>query len=386
MMKISEDEMDPSHLWQKLLAHPMSEWRSPGEESTASLNQEGRLLWCGIGGSLLPADALVNALGDPSQRSRWQPLASPEPFQMALDPSDQLVFASKSGRTLELWTWIGRLRASSGWGRWKCPPIAITQDDANPLAQWARSEGWTVLPIPENVGGRYSAFTAIGSLPLRWMSLDAVAFLKGAARVAQDVAAQQNGWGQRVWNAVEAWQDGYLRGVDQWVLLPYANRLESVGAWWVQLVAESLGKVGQGGIRRGITPIRAIGPQDQHAQLQRWLDGPRNVGVVLVTVGNDDTGEASKSPSLCPFPGLDRWTGSEILRAQAEGTREAIESAGVPVLHWHLDALDESTLGAFLMSWQLIAGLVGLSLELDPFDQPAVEAGKRRTLVKLGMV
>jgi glucose-6-phosphate isomerase len=378
--------MDRHELWARLLDHPMSAWRRPEPFQPQGLSEAGRLLWCGIGGSLLPSDALVQALGNPFARNRWVPLASPEPFELLLDPADQLVFASKSGRTLELWTWIGRLRALPGWGRWRRPPIVVTQDDDNPLASWARAEGWPILPIPVHVGGRYSAFTAIGALPLAWLGLDPQAFLDGAARAAAEAERGEGVWGTRIWDMVERLLAGYLRDIDHWVLLPYANRLEAVGAWWVQLMAESLGKVGRDNIRRGIMPIRAIGPQDQHAQLQRWLDGPRNVGVVLTTVQADGTQERFDPPANCPFFGLGSRRGADILQAQAEGTREALEAAGVPVVHWHLDRLDEATLGAFLMSWQLIVALTGFALEVDPFDQPAVEAGKRRTLAKLGMV
>ena len=377
--------MKAQGLWMGMTGHPMSGWRSVEDVALPPSLAPGRLLWCGIGGSLLPADALIHALAGESLRHRWRPLASPEPHDLRVEPEDQLVFASKSGRTLELWTWIGRLRAQPGWGRWRQSPIAITQDDQNPLAQLARAEGWTLLPIPERVGGRYSAFTAIGALPLHWAGLDAGRFLAGARDVVAQTEQRRGPWGTRVWDMVHALTEGYLRGTDQWVLLPYAMRLEMVGAWWVQLVAESLGKRAKDGSRRGFTPIRAIGPQDQHAQLQRWLDGPRNIGVVLVTAGNGDVAEPSDPPAQCPFPGLGRWSGAEILRAQAEGTREALEGAGISVLHWHLDTLDEATVGAFLMAWQLVVGLCGMALEVDPFDQPAVESGKRRTLVKLGI-
>ncbi len=348
------------------------------------LDASSRLLWCGIGGSWLPSEALVAALGG-EVASRWVPLVSPEPMAVELRPDDQLVFASKSGRTLELWTWIGRLRTLPGWGKWQQTPIVITQDDGNPLAAWARREGFRIVPFPLDVGGRFSAFTAIGTLPLRWMGRDAEAFLNGAREALLQAERGEGEWGTRIWEMVHAFHHGFLSGVDQWVLLPYALRLEACGAWWVQLVAESLGKLARDGVRRGLMPVRAVGPQDQHAQLQRWLDGPRNVGVVLITAEGVTAADPGDPPVECPFPGLGRWSGTQILSAQAEGTREALESAGVPVHRWHLEALDEHRLGAFLMAWQLIVGLTGCALEIDPFDQPAVEAGKRRTLVRLGL-
>jgi glucose-6-phosphate isomerase len=184
---------------------------------------------------------------------------------------------------------------------------------------------------------------------------------------------------------VLAWLEGWQRSIDQWVLLPYANHLEPVGAWWVQLVAESLGKLGADGVRRGITPIRAVGPQDQHAQLQRWLDGPRNVGVVLATVSFGLPADPCDLPAQCPFPGLGALGGCTVLRAQADGTREALRAAGVPVLQWDLGPLDAFELGALFMAWQMIVALTGFGLGVDPFDQPAVEDGKRRTLNLLGL-
>lgn len=378
--------MDEQALLKRLVTCPMSGWLVPQRVSLPAVPAENRLLWCGIGGSSLAAEALVGALGDSGFQSRFVPLASPEPIDLRLDPSDQLVFASKSGRTLELWTWIGRLRAMKGWDQLEHAPLVITQDDHNPLAQWARAEGFMILPIPENVGGRYSAFTPIGTLPLAWMGRSASGFLGGGAEVLAQVRDQRGPWGGRVWEMVEAWHHHWLRGIDDWVLLSYANRMETIGGWWVQLVAESLGKQGAAGDRRGFSPIRAIGSQDQHAQLQRWLDGPRNVGVAVITVASDAAPEAALMPLQCPFPGLGRWSGPRILKAQADGTREALDAAGVPVLHWELQALDEAEIGAFLMAWQLIVALVGLALEVDPFDQPGVEAGKQRTLKKLGLV
>lgn len=374
--------MDPK-LWKALTEHPLSGWMRPNPTPEVALEGASRLLWCGIGGSWLPSEALVAALG--GQGSRWVPLVSPEFMTLELQEEDQVVFASKSGRTLELWTWIGRLKGLPGWGKLKRRPLVITQDDGNPLAAWAHREGFQILPFPVDVGGRFSAFTAIGTLPLAWMGLDTTAFLTGAKRVVDEAAKGEGVWGERVWGMVEAFRLGFLSGADQWVMLPYALRMESFGAWWVQLVAESLGKTAPDGSRRGLMPVRAVGPQDQHAQLQRWLEGPRNVGVVLITVGGAVAADPSLPPGECPFPGLSRWSGAEILSAQAEGTREALESAGVPVHHWHLDCLDENTVGAFLMAWQLIVALTGFALEIDPFDQPAVEAGKRRTLVRLGL-
>jgi glucose-6-phosphate isomerase len=375
--------MNQTALMQALEAHPMGGWRRPQDPPLPDVAPGARLLWCGIGGSLLPSETLVRAFGEPSPGA-WVPLASPEPRPLELKPSDQLVFASKSGKTLELWTWIARLRAQAAWSRLEAPPIVISQDDANPLAAYARTQGWKILPIPLDVGGRYSAFTPIGTLPLKWMGRDPGAFLRGS-REAVAAAAEPGPWHDRIWSMVETLHQGYLDGITEWVLIPYCARLETLTAWWVQLVAESLGKVAADGTRRGLTPIRAVGPVDQHSQLQRWMAGPRNLGVILLTVDQPAAAEVLDIPTGCPYPSLGGLQGARILQAQADGTREALEGAGVPVVHWTLDKADEAELGRFMMAWQFIVGLTGFALEVDPFDQPAVEDGKIRTFKKLGL-
>ncbi|MBK9797894.1 MAG: hypothetical protein IPP58_15710 [Holophagaceae bacterium] len=377
--------MDIRAYWQAITDHPMGGWRHVAEPALPALDPDRRLLWCGIGGSLLPSETLVRAFGDDRSFRHWVPLASPEPApEFRLQPGDQLVCASKSGKTLELWTWIARLRALPGFAE-LAPPILVTQDDANPLATWGRANGCPILPIPVEVGGRFSAFTPIGTLPLAWMGRDAAAFLRGGREVIAELEADAGPWRDRIAATVALLLDAHERGVSEWVLFPYAMRLDSLSAWWVQLIAESLGKVARDGTRKGFTPIRAVGPVDQHSQLQRWMAGPRNLGVILMTVDGSPAPERLDPPPGSPYPGLAGLQGADILRAQALGSAEALEAAGVPVLRWSMPRLDEQGLGAFMMAWQAIVGLLGVAMDLDPFDQPEVEDGKKRTFKRLGL-
>ncbi|MCE1229257.1 MAG: hypothetical protein LWX11_07210, partial [Firmicutes bacterium] len=140
--------MNRPHLWNALESHATTGWRAPLSVALPEVPTSSRLLWCGIGGSHLPSETLVRSLGNVEAQRNWTPLASPEPMELALRPDDQAVFISKSGNTLELWTWISRLRSLPGWSKLERQPIVITQDDQNPLAKWARSEGYSILPIP----------------------------------------------------------------------------------------------------------------------------------------------------------------------------------------------------------------------------------------------
>ena len=377
--------MDIRTHWQAVEAHPMGGWRKVIDPTLPDLDPNRRLLWCGIGGSLLPSETLVRAFGDDRAARNWVPLASPEQVpDFRLQAGDQLVFASKSGKTLELWTWIARLRALPGFAD-LAAPILVTQDDANPLATWGRANGCRLLPIPREVGGRFSAFTPIGTLPLAWMGRDAAAFLRGGREVIAQVEADQGPWRDRIAATVALLLDAHERGITEWVLMPYAMRLDSLSAWWVQLIAESLGKVAKDGARKGFTPIRAVGPVDQHSQLQRWMAGPRNLGVIVLTVEGTSAPERLDPPPGSPYPGLAGLQGADILRAQAEGTAEALEATGVPVLRWSMPSLSEQEVGAFMMAWQAIVGILGFALGLDPFDQPEVEDGKKRTFQRLGL-
>lgn len=377
--------MDIRTHWQAVEAHPMGGWRKVANPALPGLDPDRRLLWCGIGGSLLPSETLVRAFGDDRAARNWVPLASPEQVpDFRLQPGDQMVFASKSGKTLELWTWIARLRALPGFAD-LAAPILITQDDANPLATWGRANGCRLLPIPVEVGGRFSAFTPIGTLPLAWMGRDAAAFLRGGRAVIAEVEADHGPWRDRIAVTVDLLLEAHRRGITEWVLMPYAMRLDSLSAWWVQLIAESLGKVAKDGTRKGFTPIRAVGPVDQHSQLQRWMAGPRNLGVIVMTVEGASAPERLGPPPGSPYPGLAGLQGADILRAQAEGTAEALEATGVPVLRWSMPNLHEQEVGAFMMAWQAVVGLLGFALDLDPFDQPEVEDGKKRTFQRLGL-
>ena len=71
------------------------------------------------------------------------------------------------------------------------------------------------------------------------------------------------------------------------------------------------------------------------------------------------------------------------MQAQIDGTQSSLQEAGVPTYQIELQALDDAQLGALMMTWQIVVALVGLGLEINPFDQPAIEAGKQKTLDKL---
>ena len=171
------------------------------------------------------------------------------------------------------------------------------------------------------------------------------------------------------------------RGIRTLVMMPYADRLSKFSAWYVQLWAESLGKGGE-----GTSPIAALGPLDQHSQLQLFMDGPREHYITVVRVA--DAGEGARidadMANIANASFMAGRTAGEVVSAQAHAVPEALARAGRPVRTIDLVKLDEATLGSLLMHFMIETILAGRLLGLDPFDQPAVELAKILTKERLG--
>ena len=163
------------------------------------------------------------------------------------------------------------------------------------------------------------------------------------------------------------------RGCDVRILSTWGKRLEACGLWYDQLLAESLGKHGE-----GTTPLACLGPVDQHSQLQLFMDGPREHLITVVRTAT--AGEGPRlSTDLARVAGLDYLGGKtvgDLVAAQAVAVPEALGRAGRPVRTFDLDRLDEASLGALMMHLMLETILAGRLLGVDPFDQPAVELAK----------
>jgi glucose-6-phosphate isomerase len=254
----------------------------------------------------------------------------------------------------------------------------------NALRDLLEPEGARFLPHHTGIGGRYSVLTNVGLLPAAVVGLDIRAIRRGAAdayepvrsgQAAQDVPAAL-GAALSVAAAVEG------KGIT--VLMPYADRLERFTRWWVQLWAESLGKDG-----KGPQPVGAIGPVDQHSQLQLYLAGPQDKLFTVVT-----TGVAGQGPAIDPKlaeragePGFAGRTIGDLVAAQGRATADTLARNGRPTRRLHVETLDERAMGELLMHFMLETILSGYALGVDPFDQPAVEEGKilaKRYLTEAG--
>ena len=157
------------------------------------------------------------------------------------------------------------------------------------------------------------------------------------------------------------------------VMMAYADRLQFFNKWYVQLWAESLGKDG-----KGTTPIGALGPVDQHSQLQLYIAGPRDKLFTVVTASPAGRGSRMNA-DLAKLAGEPDFAGKSIgdlVAAQGRATAETLAKSGCPVRTIHLERVDERHRGELLMHFMLETIIAARLIGVDPFDQPAVEEGK----------
>ena len=232
----------------------------------------------------------------------------------------------------------------------------------------------SLLDHDPNVGGRYSALTNVGLLPAAALGLDIGALRQGAGRALAPILAKKAP--ADVPAALGAALNVALAETKQKsisVLMAYADRLERFTHWYVQLWAESLGKEG-----KGTTPLAALGPVDQHSQVQLFIAGPRDKLFTVLTVGAKGRGPRmdAELSKLAGEPGFAAKTIGDLAAAEGRATAETLAKNGCPVRTFAIETLDEAALGELMMHFMLETIIAAHLMGIDAFDQPAVEEGK----------
>jgi glucose-6-phosphate isomerase len=232
----------------------------------------------------------------------------------------------------------------------------------------------SLLEHDPGVGGRYSALTNVGLLPAAILGLDITAIRNGAGKALLPVLDKYEP--ARVPSALAAALSiavAESKGKTISVLMAYSDRLERFTHWYVQLWAESLGKDG-----KGTTPVAALGPVDQHSQVQLFIAGPRDKLFTVVSVGASGKGPRmdAELAKLAGEPGFAGKTIGDLIVAEGRATAETLAKNGCPVRTFHIDVLDERSLGELLMHFMLETIIAAHLLAIDAFDQSAVEEGK----------
>jgi glucose-6-phosphate isomerase len=349
----------------------------------------------GTGGSSLGGQTLaqltgfavpgVGVLGAPPQLHFIDNL-DPDSFETLLarlpHATTRFVAISKSGGTAEtLMQTIAALSALREAGlQTRIPDIFLGISEpsrsgkVNGLRDLLGKFRVPMLDHDTGVGGRYSALTNVGLLPAAFLGLDIAAVREGAGIALAPVLAKKPA--MQVPSAVGAALSVALsesKGKSISVLMAYCDRLQRFTHWYVQLSAESLGKNG-----KGTTPLAALGPVDQHSQLQLFIGGPRDKLFTVITVDGAGSGPSMDGDlaKLAGEPGFAGKSIGDLVAAEGRATAETLAKNGCPVRTIHINRLDEEALGELMMHFMLETIIAAHLLGIDPFDQPAVEEGK----------
>lgn len=350
-----------------------------------------RTIVFGIGGSSLGGEMLVRCLGMRAHAVRF--FDNIDPITLAeLDDVDwtgtALLVVSKSGQTAEtLAQFLGllpHLEARLG-PRLREHVRVVTENPQGALAQVAGELGLEIIAHPP-VGGRFSVLSVVGLLPAAIAGVDIVALLAGARASAETCSLHDMDSNPAFFQAGAQYLHA-RHGRNICVFMPYADRLHPFGLWYRQLWAESLGKRDRGGQARGLTPALAMGVTDQHSQLQLYLDGPDDKQFTLLAdpalqaQGARVPDRFGHLPAVKPLIG--HSTG-ELLLAEYRATRETLTRHARPNRAILIDTRNPAALGALILQLEIETVVMAELLSVDPFDQPAVEEGKRLAREYLG--
>lgn len=352
----------------------------------------------GIGGSALGLSCLARAVNgvhynvlDRDARGGTPRLfvcdnIDPESFSFLLgmlDPKKTFFnVISKSGGTTET---MSQFSIARHWleknigDQWKDHIVASTDPESGKLREFVRESGIDSFTIPPKLGGRYSVLSSVGLFPAACVGIDIGQVLKGAGRMAKTCEndSSTDNPGYRIGGV------NYLlstkKGKFVTVMMPYSDRLALFGDWFAQLWAESLGKEG-----KGQTVVKALGATDQHSQLQLYMEGPNDK--LITFVGAESFAEQGVAIEK-PFTSFDYLKGrklGEILRAEQQATSTALAKVGHPSMTVTVDQVNPHSIGELFMVYEVACAYAGALMEINPFNQPGVELGKKLTKQILG--
>lgn len=355
----------------------------------------------GIGGSALGTRALYGALrpgdhawrapSDGEMRVHVADTVDPGAFRALLERLDlrRTLFdvISKSGDTPETMSQFlivrDRLLRDLGAVEYKRHIVVTTDQERGTLRQIVNDEGFRDLAFPAGVGGRFSLLSSVSLFPAACAGIDVAEVLGGAADM-DTRCGDADPWRNPALLLAGALHLSELQGRRVVVWMPYSHPLATLGGWFCQLWAETLGKardLDDVPVHRGITPIAASGPADQHAQLQLWVDGPDDKTIVFVRV--EDHGADVTVPKSYEDLETVAYLGGLGLGALANmeqlATELALAKARRPSATILCPRVHGFAVGQLVYLLEVAAVVTADLLAVNPFDQPGLEEGKQLT-------
>ena len=370
-------------------------------------NRFENVLVLGIGGSALGGIAMSEALLKPY----WNMLTAEERNQFPriffldnIDP-DQVYsllttlnlettlvnVITKSGTTPETmaqYMVVAKMLEDKLGDDYRKHIVVTTDREVGLLRQLANQEGYKNFVIPNDIGGRYSVFSAVGLLPLALVGIDIDEIINGVKDM--DLALKNTDIRNNV--AAQCALVHYLLDTEKnkniLVMMPYSSRLRYIADWFVQLWAESLGKnVDNEGNKINIatTPVKSVGVTDQHSQIQLFNEGVNNKVVDFIRVEEFDN--TVEIPKIFEYTGIGYLGGktiNELFNAEADATKVTLVDFERPNLTITLPKINGYYLGQLLYMMQVQTAIAGALYNINAFNQPGVEQAQNYTYALLG--
>jgi len=336
----------------------------------------------GIGGSSLGAKAVYEFMKPVKELARkLYFFESTDPINVTdlLSKFDikktHFLVISKSGSTVEtfsIYKYIYSLQND---------PSAYTfiTDPGSPLDKYAKEINASVLPLPDNVGGRFSVLSTVGLVPLAMCGIDIKALLEGAKTIKDSFF--KNGYTQDMLLSKAVYYAKNHARYNINCIFAYSETLTYFCQWYVQLWGESLGKHQRhSAFHVGLTPIGLIGPKDQHSFLQLIMEGTRDKSVTFIKIEDfhdDITIPDITLPHLESLDTLNNLPFSKLINMQCDSVIEALlDQENIPLDTITIQSVTESNMGSLIFYYELLTSLVGELIDVNTYDQPGVEAGK----------
>jgi len=363
----------------------------------------------GIGGSALGNIALQTAL-NPYMYNLDDAYRASRPRLFVFDNVDPVQFAgfldwvgphldttifnviSKSGQTAETAGQFlairQKLEDTLGPKACKERIIATTDPKEGTLRKIADEIGFRTLEVPPGVGGRFSVLSPVGLLSAGICGIDIDSLLAGARDMDKRVSCEDFYKNPAAINAAINWHY-YNHDKKISVMMPYSYALKDFADWYRQLWAESLGKrrdLAGKDVYIGLTPVKALGATDQHSQVQLYLEGPNDKLFTFLQV-NEFIRDVEMGQALGCAPELDYLAGtnmSRLFNSEKFATEYALLESKRPCLTIAFEKINAHTIGQFIYLYEVTTSLVGLLFDVNAYDQPAVELGKKATFALMG--
>ena len=246
--------------------------------------------------------------------------------------------------------------------------LFITEKKESYLSLLAKKLKAEVIDHNNYIGGRYSVLSEVGMLPAELMGLNYRNF-----RQLNNLVKNKFFMKALISN-VEATIYFLKAKKFNSVIINYDEQSTNLFSWYQQLVAESLGKE-----KKGILPIISVMPKDNHSVMQLYLDGVKNNFYTFFYSHENNSKKINNRSVLLQQKFLKNKDINQIMFAQKKATETVFRKKNIPFRSFEINKRDEKTLGELFCFFILETILIGKTLKINPFDQPAVELIKKET-------